>query len=102
MTKTHRKPITGVLVSDQGNASIAGTSRILLARDLDGDGLAASPGEVTSFFDSTNASGLANPTENVFSIFQAKDRSVLIADGDTDTIYRLNDRNGDGDANDAG
>lgn len=94
--------ISGVLISDQGNASIPGSGRLLLARDLDGDRLAATPGEVTSFFDGTNASGLAAPSENIFSIFQARDRSVFAADGDTDTIYRLVDLNNDGDANDAG
>jgi Ca2+-binding RTX toxin-like protein len=102
MRKYTPPPITGLLVSDQGNASIAGTSKVLLVRDLDGDGFARSAGEVTVFFDGSNASGLVNPTENVFSIFQAKDRSVYVADGDTDTIYHLIDKNGDGGANDAG
>lgn len=54
------------------------------------------------FFDGDNASGLGAVTENVFSVFQARDRSVYVADGDTDSVYRLYDRNGDGDANDAG
>ncbi|MER2509139.1 MAG: hypothetical protein ABTQ27_10320 [Amaricoccus sp.] len=96
------KAIVGVLIADQGNAAIAGSGKLLIGRDLDGDGLAATPGEVTSFFDATNASGLAAPSENIFSVFQARDRSVFAANGDTDTIYRLVDRNNDGDANDAG
>lgn len=94
-------PVTGILVADQGDASVDGSSKVLLIRDLDGDGRAASPGEVTVFFDASNASGLINPTENIFSVFQAKDRSVFVSDGQTDSVYRLVDRNGDGDANDA-
>lgn len=96
------KPIVGVLISDQGNPAVAGSGKLLIGRDLDGDGLAATPGEVTAFFDATNASGLSAPSENIFSVFQARDRSVFAADGDTDTVYRLMDRNGDGDANDTG
>lgn len=93
--------VIGILISDQGNATVPGSGQVLLARDLDGDGLAASAGEITTFFDGNNASGLVSPTENVFTVYQANDRSVFIGDGDTDTIYLLKDRNGDGDANDA-
>lgn len=96
------KPVVGVLISDQGEASIEGSGRVLIGRDLDGDRLAASPGEVTVFFDRDNLSGLGDVTGNVFSVFQARDRSVYVADGDTDSVYRIADRNGDGDANDAG
>jgi Ca2+-binding RTX toxin-like protein len=103
MTKlVANSPKTGILVSDQGDASIPGSGKVLLLRDLDGDGKAASAGEITTFFNAANASGLAAPTENVFSVFQARDRSVFISDGQTDSVYRLVDRNNDGDANDAG
>ena len=47
MSKPHRQPITGILVSDQGDASIDGSGKVLLVRDLDGDGLAASPGDMS-------------------------------------------------------
>lgn len=98
----NRSKVTGILVSDQGDPLVDGSGRVLLLRDLDGDGRASGTGEVTTFFDGTNASGLSSPSENVFSVFQARDRSVFISDGDTDSVYHLNDRNGDGDANDAG
>lgn len=88
--------IFGVLLGDQTR------DQVLLTRDLNGDGDALDLGEVTVYFDATNASGLASPTGNVFTIYQAGDRSIYVGDGDTDTIYRLRDRNHDGDANDAG
>ncbi|WP_291297534.1 TIGR03118 family protein [Elioraea sp.] len=95
-------PVTGVLLADQGDSAIAGSGKVLLLRDLDGDGRATGAGEVTVFFDHTNASGLASPTESVFTLLQASDRSVYAGDGITDAVYRLVDRNRDGDANDAG
>jgi uncharacterized protein (TIGR03118 family) len=85
-------PVSGVLVADQGDNAIAGSGKVLLIRD----------GEVGVFFDDTNASGLASPSENVFTLLQATDRSVYAGDGDTDAVYRLRDRNNDGDANDEG
>ncbi|WP_421726598.1 hypothetical protein [Bauldia sp.] len=84
-----------VLFGDQGNDTI------YLLRDLNGDGDAVDPGEYEVFFDGSNASGLVGPTGNVFDIYQASDGYVYAADGDTDTVYRLRDLNGDGDANDA-
>lgn len=54
------------------------------------------------FFDTTKASGLASPSENVYTLIVASDRAVYAGDGDTDAVYRLFDRNGDCDANDAG
>ncbi|HET7716062.1 MAG TPA: hypothetical protein VFK86_10590 [Bauldia sp.] len=90
-----------VLFGDQGNSADAyeGVYRLI---DLNGDGDAADTGEHGVFFDAANASGLAAPAGNIFDIFQASNRFVFAGDGDTDTIYRLRDLNGDGDANDAG
>jgi hypothetical protein len=86
----------GVLLADQGR------DQIVLTRDRNGDGDADDPGEATSFFDASNLSGLASPSANVFTLHQTRDKSVFAGDGDTDTVYRLIDLNGDGDANDAG
>ncbi|MBX3407685.1 MAG: hypothetical protein KF869_13075 [Phycisphaeraceae bacterium] len=83
----------GILVSDTT------LDAIYLVRDTDGDGVADS---TTVFFDASNASGLGAAAGSVFSIFQAADRTVYIADGDTDTVYALRDNNADGDANDPG
>lgn len=90
MGRIKKQAITGVLVGDQR------LDQILLLRDLDGDGTAN--GEATVFFDGSNASGLQNPTKNVFSITQAADGSVFYGDGSTDAVYRLTDHNGDGNA----
>jgi len=76
--------------------------KLLLTQDLTGDGDANDPLEVSVFFDETNASGLAAPTGNIFTVEQAADGSVFYGDGNTDTVYRLNDANRDGDALDAG
>ena len=84
------------LVSDQG------TDQILLATDLNGDGDTNDEGEVGVFFSAANASGLASPTGNVFGLSQTKSGSVLIGDGDTDSVYRLFDLDGDGTAESAG
>lgn len=92
---TTRAP-NGVLVGDQRK------DQVLLLQDIDGDGTASGADETTVFFDETNASGLVEPTRNIFTIHQASDKSVYVGDGTTDTIYRLNDRNNDGDAQDAG
>lgn len=69
--------------------------------DLNGDGDAADAGEHDVFFDASNASGLVDPSTNIFNIHQASDGSAYAGDGSTDTVYRLRDLNGDGDANDA-
>ncbi|WP_299671862.1 Ig-like domain-containing protein [uncultured Roseobacter sp.] len=87
---------TGILVADQRK------DQLLLLRDLDGDGTASSADETRVFFDATNESSLTEPTGNVFTVHQAADRSVFIGDGSSDTVYRLTDRNADGDAQDAG
>lgn len=80
------------LLGDQG------ADAIFLARDLNGDGDTNDEGEVTTFFDASNRAGLGAASNNVFKITQARDGSVLFGDGDTDSVYRLRDRNGDGNA----
>ncbi|MEL6489604.1 MAG: calcium-binding protein [Cyanobacteria bacterium J06634_6] len=91
------RDLTGALyVADQTLDSL------LLAQDLNGDGDANNPLEASVFFDGTNASGLVDPTTNIFTVLQASDGSVLYGDGGTDTVYRLTDTNRDGDALDEG
>jgi len=70
--------------------------------DLNGDGDTADAGEQTVFFGPDNASGLVDPTGNIFNLHQASDGTVYAGDGDSDAVYRLRDLNDDGDANDAG
>lgn len=85
-----------VLYADQTEDAVY----VLTDRNADGD--SADAGEITLFFNAANASGLTNPTANIFDVFQASNGYVYAGDGDTDTVYRLKDLNGDGDANDAG
>lgn len=89
-------PLTEILVADQ---SLDGVFR---TRDLNGDLDANDPGEINVYFDGNNLSGLPNPTSNVFSILQASNGFQFIADGGSDTVYRLFDQNNDGDAQDPG
>ncbi|KIC48030.1 Ig-like domain-containing protein [Tateyamaria sp. ANG-S1] len=96
MGRISKQTIAGVLVADQRK------DQVLLLQDLDGDGTAQGPGETTVFFDADNASGLDTPTNNIFTVHQADDKSVYVGDGTTDTIYRLIDTNADGDAQDEG
>ncbi len=85
-----------ILVADQGLDGVYRT------RDFNGDGDANDAGETTVFFDANNASGLSNPTNNVFTLLQSRSGEFYIGDGSSDAVYRLSDRNGDGDAQDAG
>lgn len=88
-------PITGgILVGDLT------LDQILLTRDLDGNGEADGPDEAPVFFDDTNLSGLPSPTGGVFTLHQAASGYLFIGDGNTDAVYRLDDANHDGDAND--
>ncbi|MEL6205182.1 MAG: Ig-like domain-containing protein, partial [Pseudomonadota bacterium] len=96
MTRIFDRTPSGVLVGDFDR------DQVLLVQDVDGDGTGLSAEEVTVFFDGTNLSGLALPTNSFFNIFQALDLSVFVGDGGSDTVYRLVDKNGDGDAQDAG
>ncbi|NEP63526.1 MAG: hypothetical protein F6K31_42625, partial [Symploca sp. SIO2G7] len=91
------RDLTGAIyVADQTLNSL------LLTQDLSGDGDANDPLETSVFFDATNASGLADPTDNVFTVLQASDGSVFIGDGGSDAVYLLTDINRDGDALDEG
>lgn len=83
------------LVADQTRDAV------LLATDLDGDGV-ISAAEVTTFFDGANGSGLTGAATNVFALRQLSDGSVLATDGDNDSVYRLRDTDGDGSAQGAG
>lgn len=87
--------VTPFLMSDQG------TNQVLLHRDRNGDGDTNDAGEVTTYFDAGNGSGLASPTANVFALTQARDGAVFVGDGTTDTIYRVLDADHDGSANGA-
>jgi len=78
------------------------TDQVIFVADKNGDGDANDPGETQVFFDAENASGLASPTGNVFTMTQSSDGSVYIGDGNTDSVYRLLDRNGDNSAQSAG
>lgn len=84
------------LVSDQD------TDQVLVATDLNGDGDTDDDGEVRTFFSAANASGLTSPSGNVFALGQSADGSVLLGDGDTDSVYRVRDNNTNGTADDAG
>jgi Ca2+-binding RTX toxin-like protein len=75
---------------------------VYLARDLNRDGDLRDPGELAVFFDGSNASGLTAPAGSVLDLTYAPGGDVLYGDNPTDSVYRLRDRNGDGDAQDAG
>jgi hypothetical protein len=88
--------LSSFLVSDQGR------DEIQLATDLNGDGDTNDAGEVSVFFSAANASGLGAASGNVFALGQTNGGSVLIGDGDTDSVYRLTDTDRDGTAQGAG
>lgn len=75
---------------------------IYFARDLNRDGDLREPGELGVFFDGGNASGLAAPSGTVLDLHVTPRGVVFYGDNPTDSVYRLVDRNGDGDAQDAG
>jgi hypothetical protein len=82
------------------------TDTIYALRDGNGDGDANDPGEATIFFDPTNAGLIAIQTPNGIT-FDVLGRMYLAIVNTTsppgpDRIVRLEDLNGDGDANDAG
>lgn len=78
------------------------TDQIVHALDLNGDGDANDPGETSVFFDTNNVSGLAQPAGNIFTMTQGVGGEVYVGDGNSDTVYRLQDRNGNNNAQDAG
>lgn len=77
------------------------TDQVLYIADLNGDGDTNDADEVQVFFDENNASGITTPTNNVFQLAQSQTGDVYIGDGDTDTVYRLRDLNGNDNAQDA-
>ncbi|TDL88069.1 hypothetical protein [Meridianimarinicoccus aquatilis] len=86
-------PVSPFLLADQS------ADQVVLLQDINGDGDTNDAGEATVYFDASNASGLATPTGNVFSLTQAADGVVYLGDGSTDTVYRTQDIDGDGSAN---
>ncbi|PIE44068.1 MAG: hypothetical protein CSA50_02050 [Gammaproteobacteria bacterium] len=94
---SHAVPLsTQVLLGDQR------LDQILRMNDLNNDGDANDTGEMQVYFDASNASGLASPTSNVFTITSTASGYQFFGDGDSDTVYRLRDHNRDGDAQDMG
>ncbi len=85
-----------ILVADQG---LDGVYR---SRDLNGDGDANDSGETSVFFNGDNTSGLENPSSNIFTILQSRSGELYVGDGTSDSVYRLSDKNRDGDAQDNG
>ncbi|HMR31601.1 MAG TPA: hypothetical protein PKA13_10515 [Geminicoccaceae bacterium] len=75
---------------------------VYLAVDRNGDGDIADSGEISVFFDDGNASSLAAPAGSVLDIVQGPKGVVFYGDNPTDSVYRLVDRNDDGDAQDKG
>ncbi|MEM6637873.1 MAG: Ig-like domain-containing protein [Pseudomonadota bacterium] len=96
MTRILNRTPSGVLVGDFDR------DQLLFIQDLNGDGDARDPGETSVFFDETNLSGFPSPTGSVFNVFQGSDLAAYVGDGGSDTVWRLVDGNGDGDALDAG
>ncbi|MCK5905841.1 MAG: hypothetical protein KAG86_11180, partial [Gammaproteobacteria bacterium] len=86
----------GILISDMKRDAI------YLTQDLNNNGTASDAGESTIYFDGDNLSGLADPTKSVFSIFHSPTGYTYIGDGGSDSVYRLADKNTDGDVQDAG
>ncbi|MEM9343402.1 MAG: hypothetical protein AAGA87_10175 [Pseudomonadota bacterium] len=84
------------LYSDQS------TDQVIFAVDRNGDGDADDAGETQVFFDEFNESGLATPSDNVFTMVQASDGAVFIGDGNADAVYRLKDLDGDDSAQSVG
>ncbi|HAK96389.1 MAG TPA: hypothetical protein DCM87_15700 [Planctomycetes bacterium] len=82
----------GVLAADRARG------RVLLLRDADGDG-AVSPSEASVFCGASPSSPLLVEPRD---LWVESDGGVWIIDNGTNMLYRAADRNGDGDALDAG
>ncbi|MEM9380875.1 MAG: hypothetical protein AAGB93_13060 [Planctomycetota bacterium] len=98
-----------ILLSEDGALWITDTSEDIVLRlfDLDGNGNAEGPGEAVVWFDGTE--GNASGVELTSGRGQWRDEdgvhwvaSANTGGGGVDAIVRLEDVNGDGDANDAG
>ncbi len=85
-----------ILVSDMTRDAI------YITKDFNGNGTALDTGETAVYFDGNNLSGLTTASKSVFSIFQSSTGYIYLGDGGSDSVYRLADRNADGDAQDAG
>lgn len=100
---------TGMVCSDLGTTYVcdSSTDRIVALRDLNYDGDALDAGEAVVFFDSaTNASGVTMMSASDMVASMTGELYVLSANSGTatvgDGIIKLQDLNGDGDANDLG
>lgn len=81
------------------------TDSVYRAADLDDDGNANGPGEVGVWFSPANAGGFTLPSPN--GLWEPTPGVVFVLNAGTsseplDAIYRTEDLNGDGDADDAG
>lgn len=94
--------------SDNGDVYIGdgSTDTVYRLRDLNGNDDAQDAGEATVWFSADNADGLTLNTANGVAV--GGDGAVYVVEADTrgnptgDFVYRTQDLNGDGDANDAG
>jgi len=81
----------GIFLADQS------THSVVLLRDLDGNGDAESEDEWNTFFTADDFN-----EGSFFTIHTGQSGFVYVGDGTTDTVYRLEDINHDGDALDVG
>ena len=98
---------TAIVSAPDGTVLVTEISNdaVYALRDLTGDGDANDPGEITIYFDGTNASGFPIPQAYGITV-DATGRFYLAVNNATtpagpDRILRLQDLNGDGDAQDA-
>src|SRR5438477_6895920 len=90
---THASAQVRLLVGDRTN------KRILLLADANTNGTIDEPGEVTTFFDGTNAAGTSVPTNfNLGALNARADGLVVITDTANRSVYFLRDLNNDGNA----
>lgn len=89
----HAATMNPFLVADQSSR------QILLATDVNGNGHANDAGEVGAFFGANNWAGLPTGSANFYALTQARTGHVYANDGGNKAVYRLYDRDGDGNAN---
>jgi len=84
------------------NSASGGLSGVYRFEDLDGNGRADDPGEATTFFDSTNASGINVTAGFALELDAVRARSMYLIQtrSAVDELIRLTDFNGDNDAQD--